>query len=75
MWLSPQRCAADPVTIRPRMRSVNRLTFRLRISYKIIQAEQGALQRFPAPGKASDPYAPGNAWVHHVKHFCCFKQR
>ena len=24
------------------------------------------LQHFPAPGKASDLYAPGNAWVHFM---------
>ena len=32
----------------------------------IVQAEQGARQRFPAPGKASDPYAPGHAWIHFM---------
>ena len=66
MVLSPQRRAADSVTIRPRMRSVNRLTFRLRISYKIIQAEQGGHYTLPAPGIASDLYAPGHAWVHFM---------
>ena len=35
---------------------------RLRISYKIFNAEQGGLQPSAAPGTASDLYAPGIAW-------------
>ena len=30
------------------------------------QAEQGGRQPFPAPGTASDPFAPGHAWVHFM---------
>ena len=37
-----------------------------RKGYSFIQAEQGARQRFPAPGRASDPYAPGIAWAHFM---------
>ena len=35
-----------------------RLTMRLRIGYKIIQAEQGARQRFPAPGQCQTTSRP-----------------
>jgi len=33
----------------------------------IVQAEQGGLQPFPAPGTASDLFAPGHAWVQFMK--------
>ena len=48
---------------------------RLRMRYKFIQAGQRGYHTLSAPGTASDPFAPGHAWVDFMTQVIETKER